>query len=190
MHSVKDDLDYFNGFGGFTRDGREYVLSLEEDNRPPAPWINVISNPGFGFSVSETGAGSTWAFNSRENKITPWSNDPVCDQASEAIYIRDNTTGNIITPMSLGRSDRGGYMVRHGFGYSVFHHDEGGLKQELTGLATRKPGFLRRATLPTCVPDGRSRVSFRITETWFPRHGRMSRPCPPYSSGAGACPVV
>lgn len=137
MHSVKDDLDYFNGFGGFTRDGREYVLSLEEGNRPPAPWINVISNPGFGFSVSETGAGSTWAFNSRENKITPWSNDPVCDQSSEAIYIRDNTTGNIITPMSLGRSDRGGYKVRHGFGYSVFHHDEGGLKQELRVFTPR-----------------------------------------------------
>lgn len=131
MQDNKADLEFFNGFGGFSRDRREYTLLLDSDNQPPAPWINVISNPGFGFSVSETGAGSTWAFNSRENKITPWSNDPVCDKASEAIYIRDNTTGNVITPMSLGRSDRGSYRVRHGFGYSVFHHDEGGLRQEI-----------------------------------------------------------
>ena len=131
MQNSMDELEFFNGFGGFAEDGREYVMHLGGDNRPPAPWINVIANPLFGFSVSETGAGSTWAFNSRENKITPWSNDPVCDQASEAIYIRDNMTGNLMTPMSLGRADRGVYRVRHGFGYSVFHHDEGGLKQEL-----------------------------------------------------------
>ena len=131
MLNSKVDLAFFNDFGGFARDGREYVLLLDGDNQPPAPWINVIANPNFGFSISETGAGSTWAFNSRENKITPWSNDPVCDKASESIYIRDNMTGNVMTPMSLGRTDRGSYRVRHGFGYSVFNHEEGGLKQEL-----------------------------------------------------------
>jgi cellobiose phosphorylase len=131
VQNNRDDLEFFNDFGGFAGDGREYVLLLNGDNRPPAPWINVIANPKFGFSISETGAGSTWAYNSRENKITPWSNDPVCDHASEAIYIRDNMTGNMMTPMSLGRVDRGGYRVRHGFGYSVFYHEEGGLKQEL-----------------------------------------------------------
>lgn len=131
MQDSKADLEFFNHFGGFALDGREYVLLLDEGNQPPAPWINVIANPNFGFSISETGAGSTWAYNSRENKITPWSNDPVCDKASESIYIRDNMTGNVMTPMSLGRTDRGGYRVRHGFGYSVFCHEEGGLRQEL-----------------------------------------------------------
>ena len=138
MQSNTADLAFFNDFGGFSQDGREYILHLNGDNRPPAPWINVIANPKFGFSVSETGAGSTWAFNSRENKVTPWSNDPVCDKASESIYIRDNVTGNIMTPMSLGRTDRGNYKVRHGFGYSVFHHEEGGLKQELRVFASSK----------------------------------------------------
>lgn len=124
--------EFFNGFGGFVSDGKEYQILLEGNQRPPAPWINVIANQNFGFQISESGAGFTWSNNSRENKITPWSNDPVCDKASEAIYILDEVTGDIITPISLGRTDKGNYIVRHGFGYSKFMHEEKELKQELT----------------------------------------------------------
>ncbi|MFT4146623.1 MAG: hypothetical protein QM644_19440 [Mobilitalea sp.] len=124
--------EFFNGFGGFVADGKEYQILLEGNQRPPAPWINVIANKNFGFQISESGAGFTWSNNSRENKITPWSNDPVCDKASEAIYILDEVTGDIITPISLGRTDKGNYIVRHGFGYSKFLHEETELKQELT----------------------------------------------------------
>jgi cellobiose phosphorylase len=124
--------EFFNGFGGFANEGREYEILLEGNNRPPVPWINVISNESFGFQISESGAGFTWSINSRENKITPWSNDPVSDRASEAIYILDEMTGEVITPMSLGRSDRGIYRVRHGFGYSRFLHEEALIGQELT----------------------------------------------------------
>lgn len=124
--------EFFNGFGGFIKEGREYEILLEGDNKPPVPWINVIANKSFGFQISESGAGFTWARNSRENKITPWSNDPVSDRASEAIYLLDETTGSVMTPMSLGRSDRGTYLVRHGIGYSVFLHEEENLSQELT----------------------------------------------------------
>ncbi len=123
---------FFNGFGGFIEDGREYEIVLEGENRPPAPWINVAANKNFGFQISESGAGFTWAFNSRENKITPWSNDPVSDKASEAIYILDEVTGGLMTPASLGRMDRGKYLVRHGFGYSKFLHEEEGVHSELT----------------------------------------------------------
>ncbi|MDD3572395.1 MAG: hypothetical protein PHP07_05560 [Eubacteriales bacterium] len=130
MPDAKADLEFFNGFGGFARNGSEYEIILEGNNRPPAPWINVIANRNFGFTVSETGAGHTWAFNSRENKITPWSNDPVSDPAAEVIYIRDNMTGRVMSTASLGRSD-GVYRVRHGFGYSVFSREEGGLAQKL-----------------------------------------------------------
>lgn len=126
------NCEFFNGFGGFVDDGREYVIILNDDIRPPAPWINVIANKDFGFHISETGAGMTWAVNSRENKITDWSNDPVSDKAGEAIYIKDEITGKIFTPVSLGRKNRGPYRVRHGFGYSVFHHDEEDIRQELT----------------------------------------------------------
>lgn len=112
-------------------DGREYEILLDGDRRPPAPWINVISNGNFGFHVSESGAGYTWFGNSRENKLSPWSNDPVIDPATEAIYILDELTGKVMTPVSLGRTDRGVYRVRHGFGYSKFFHTEEDLEQEL-----------------------------------------------------------
>jgi cellobiose phosphorylase len=124
--------EFFNEFGGFINDGKEYEIFLEGNNKPPAPWINVIANKNFGFHVSETGAGYTWGYNSRENKITPWSNDPVSDKANEAIFIKDDVSGKVMTPTSLGRSDRGTYIVRHGFGYSKFHHKEENLKLELT----------------------------------------------------------
>ena len=124
--------EFFNGFGGFVADGREYKIFLRDDNKPPAPWINIISNKNFGFLISESGAGQTWAGNSRENKITPWSNDPVSDIASEAIYIRDEITGTLVTPTPLGRKGHGEYLVRHGFGYSVFSHEEEQVETELT----------------------------------------------------------
>ncbi len=127
-----ESYEFFNGFGAFACEGREYEILLEGDNRPPAPWINVVSNKSFGFQISESGAGFTWSINSRENKLTPWSNDPVSDSASEAIYILDEITGEVMTPMSLGRSDRGTYRVRHGFGYSRFLHEESLVDQELT----------------------------------------------------------
>jgi cellobiose phosphorylase len=95
-------MEFFNGFGGFIKEGKEYEILLEGTNRPPAPWINVIANKSFGFQISEAGAGFTWSMNSRENKLTSWSNDPVTDKASEAIYILDEVSGEVMTPVSLG----------------------------------------------------------------------------------------
>ncbi len=132
MESGADRMyEYFNGYGGFIKDGTEYEIRLENGIKPPVPWINVIANKNFGFHISESGAGFTWAYNSRENKITPWSNDPVSDPATEIIYIIDEITGDIMTPVSLGRTDRGTYLARHGFGYSTFLHEEKEIKQEL-----------------------------------------------------------
>lgn len=128
----RENYEFDNSYGKFISEGREYEILLEGNNKPPAPWINVVSNKSFGFQISESGAGFTWSINSRENKLTPWSNDPVSDRASEAIYILDEVTGEIMTPMSLGRSDRGIYLVRHGFGYSRFLHEEALIDQELT----------------------------------------------------------
>lgn len=126
------DYEFYNGFGGFIAEGKEYEILLEGNNKPPAPWINVIANRNFGFTISESGAGFTWSSNSRENKITPWSNDPVSDRPSEVIYILDEITGEIITPVSLGKTDRGTYLVRHGFGYTKFLHEEQEIGLELT----------------------------------------------------------
>jgi len=128
-------LEYFNGLGGFAADGREYEMWLGTGRKTPAPWINVIAGESFGFHVSETGAGYTWAVNSRENKLTSWSNDPTLDPASEAVYIKDHENGAVTSPASL-RPGRGqGYQVRHGFGYSVFSHAELEIEQSMTLFA-------------------------------------------------------
>lgn len=120
-------LEFFNGLGGFDRDGREYVTILGPGQITPAPWLNVIANPGFGFQVSAEGSGYTWAENSRENRLTPWSNDPVRDPAAEVLYIRDEASGEIWTPTAQPIRDAGVYTARHGFGYSSFAHEADGL---------------------------------------------------------------
>jgi len=121
-------LEFFNGLGGFAAEAREYVVVLDEDQRTPAPWINVIANPQFGFQVSADGPGSTWSLNAQQNQITPWSNDPVRDPPSEAIYIRDEDSGALwsATPLPI-REPSYHYVVRHGFGYSRFEHTSHGI---------------------------------------------------------------
>ncbi len=117
------DLEFFNGLGGFARDGQEYVTVLGPGQSTPAPWINVIANPAFGFHTGAEGGGYTWSVNSRENQITPWSNDPVSDRQGEAFYFRDDDTGDLWTPTALPiRNLAATYVARHGRGYSRFTH--------------------------------------------------------------------
>jgi cyclic beta-1,2-glucan synthetase len=115
-------LSFFNGLGGFAEGGREYVTVLGEGQWTPVPWINVIANPDFGFTVSESGSGFTWARNSRENRLTPWSNDPVNDPPGEVLYVRDEESGVVWTPTPLPIRETTPYVIRHGQGYSRFEH--------------------------------------------------------------------
>ncbi|MEI6132550.1 MAG: glucoamylase family protein [Bacillota bacterium] len=124
-------LTYFNGIGGFNLEGREYIMKLEEGQNTPTPWVNVIANPKFGFIVSESGSGYSWAENSRENKLSPWSNDPVGDSPGEIIYISDAINGEVWTPTALPIRDSETYVARHGFGYSSFKHNSHGIDQRL-----------------------------------------------------------
>ena len=143
------DLEFFNGLGGFTRDGREYVTVLGEKQWTPAPWINVVANQGFGFQVSESGSGYTWAANSRENKLTPWSNDPVSDTPGEVFYVRDLDSGLIWGPTCLPiREDARPYLVRHGQGYSRFEHTSHGISLDLVQFVPlHDPVKISRLTL-------------------------------------------
>jgi len=130
------ELSFFNGLGGFHQGGREYVTLLGAEQWTPAPWANVIANEvDFGFQVTETGGGYTWSINSRENRLTAWSNDPVSDPPGEIIYLRDEDTGTIWSATPLPIREKEPYMIRHGQGYSVFEHTSHGLSQELLVFA-------------------------------------------------------
>jgi len=125
------DLIFDNGLGGFTRDGHEYVITLQPGQMTPAPWVNVLANPFFGTVVSESGSAYTWVENAHEFRLTPWSDDPVADPTGEAIYIRDDQTGQFWSPTPLPARGATPYVIRHGFGYTVYEHTEFGVASEL-----------------------------------------------------------
>jgi cyclic beta-1,2-glucan synthetase len=161
------ELEYFNGLGGFANDGHEYVTVLGPGQRTPAPWINVIANPDFGFQVSADGGGYTWSVSSREHQITPWSNDPVSDQSSQALFVRDEETGEVWSPTAKPiRDESATYVARHGFGYSRFQHVSRGLALELLEyVAPEDPIRISRLTIRN-VSSRRRRLSVTAYVEW------------------------
>ncbi len=161
---ARPELEFFNGLGGFTPDGKTYVTMLGEGQWTPAPWINVVSNGAFGFQVSESGAGYTWSINSRENQLTPWSNDPVGDPPGEVFYVRDEETGAVWGPTALPiREEESTYLVRHAPGYSRFEHASHGIGLDLLQLVpVDDPIKLARLTL-----ENRSGRSRRLSVTAY-----------------------
>ncbi len=132
-----EPLHYDNGYGGFSNDGREYVIRVSPDGRggqrrPPLPWVNVIANEKAGFLITESGAGYTWAGNSRLNRLSAWHNDPVIDPHSEVLWIRNEEARRFWSPLPGPTPAPNNYIVRHGFGYTTFEHESHGLAQETT----------------------------------------------------------
>ena len=130
--AARTDLLFNNGLGGFTPDGREYVIRLGPGQVTPAPWSNVLANPSFGTVISEAGHAYTWSENAHQFRLTPWNNDPVSDSSGEAFYLRDEESGQFWSPTPLPCRGAAPYMTRHGFGYSIFEHNEDGIGSELT----------------------------------------------------------
>jgi cyclic beta-1,2-glucan synthetase len=130
-------LQFDNSLGGFSADGREYVIHLRDGQTTPAPWCNVLANAGFGSVVSESAPGYTWFENAHTFRLTPWHNDPVADVSGEAFYLRDEDSGEVWSPMALPRRGRGDYRTRHGFGYSVYWHEQDGIASELWVFVAR-----------------------------------------------------
>ena len=128
---TRRDLILANGLGGFTPDGREYVIALAPGEVTPAPWVNVLANPHFGTIVSESGGAYSWSENAHEFRLTPLHNDPVSDDSGEALYLRDEETGEFWSPTPLPARAGAPYVTRHGFGYSVFEHLSHGIRSEL-----------------------------------------------------------
>lgn len=129
---VPEDLLFFNSSGGFSPDGREYITIVDNKNRTPVPWVNVIANPTFGTVISESGQAYTWMDNAHEMRLTPWNNDPVSDKGGEVFYIRDEDAGHYWSATPLPRGGESTYITRHGFGYSVFEHSEDGIHSEMS----------------------------------------------------------
>jgi cyclic beta-1,2-glucan synthetase len=161
------DLALRNGLGGFAAEGREYVTVLGAGQWTPAPWLNVIANSELGFQVSEAGAGYTWSANSRQNKLTPWSNDPVSDTPGETFYVRDEDSGLIWGPTLLPiREQSWPYVIRHGQGYSRFEHSSHGIALSLLQLVpVRDSVKLSRLTVEN-QSSRRRRLSVTAYAEW------------------------
>ena len=157
-----------NGIGGFTPDGREYVIVLDGDRETPLPWSNVLANPEFGTVLSASGAAFTWAGNSRENRLTPFANDPLTDPTGEAIFIRDENDGSVwgSTPGPLSRAaDSGRWVVRHAAGFSRFQTNIDGLEQDLTiAVAPEDPVKVSLLTLTNTSSAARRLSVFGYVE--------------------------
>ncbi|NNM51658.1 MAG: cyclic beta 1-2 glucan synthetase, partial [Pseudomonadales bacterium] len=127
----RKDLILSNDLGGFSADGREYVITTTAAKMTPLPWVNVLANPHFGTVVTESGLAYTWAENAHEFRLTPCSDDPVGASGGEAIYLRDEESGHFWSPTPQPCGGSMPYVTRHGFGYSVFEHTSGGIHSEL-----------------------------------------------------------
>ncbi|AFQ44502.1 GH36-type glycosyl hydrolase domain-containing protein [Desulfosporosinus meridiei] len=159
IEETGNSLNFANGYGGFSEDGKEYIIELQDDMNTPLPWINVIANSSFGFQVSEVGAGYTWSRNSREYKLTPWSNDPILDPVGEALFLTDEETGESWSVTASPKRDAGVYKIRHGQGYSIFEHCSRGLKQTLNlFVPIDKPVKIVELTLGN-ISDGEIKLS-------------------------------
>ncbi|MEP6926364.1 MAG: glucoamylase family protein [Ginsengibacter sp.] len=130
--TLPEGLQFFNGIGGFSQDGKEYIITTTAGKPTPAPWINVLANPNFGSIISESGQSYTWLENAHEFRLTPWNNDPVCDLAGEVFYIRDEESGRWWSPTPLPGRSKSAYVTKHGFGYSIFQHSEDSIYSELS----------------------------------------------------------
>lgn len=138
--ATPSNLQFFNGTGGFSANGREYVIYTHPGKLTPVPWCNVIANEELGTVISESGQAYTWRENAHEYRLTPWNNNPVGDLEGECYYLRDEESGKFWSPAPLPTRGKTPYITKHGFGYSIFEHSEDGIHSEMTVFIDRKSG--------------------------------------------------
>ena len=173
-----EGLDCWNGYGGFSGDGREYVVRLRGGEATPQPWINVISNEAFGFHVAAEGAAFTWARNSRDYQLTPWTNDPVINRPGEAIFIRDMDSGAVLSPYAaLSRRRSVMFETRHGLGYSIFRSTQDEIEIEVGQAVHRQaPVKYLRLRLKNQGTEARSLKVYAYAEWVLGNHRAKSAP--------------
>jgi len=157
------ELEFDNGYGGYDKARREYFIRLETGRPTPAPWCNVLANPDFGVLIGSGGSQCTWAGNSSENRITPWLNDPVAESSGEVLFLRDEETGEVWSPMPGPAASDDPGRLRHGLGYSVFELAGKGLSQTVEiHVDPRHPVKICRLTLTNQTSWTR-----RVTATYY-----------------------
>ena len=166
-HAAAEPIERSNGIGGFSADGREYVIDLLPGETTPAPWSNVIANAEFGTVLSESSLGYTWGENAHEYRLTPWHNDPVVDSCGEAFFLRDEETGQIWSPTPLPRRGSTPYRTRHGFGYSVYEHVEHGIASELWVFVDRDEAIKFSVLKLHSLDDRHRRISVTGYVEWI-----------------------
>ncbi|MBN2371498.1 MAG: DUF3131 domain-containing protein [Vicinamibacteria bacterium] len=181
-----------NGFGGFADNGRDYAIVLEGDQETPLPWANVIANPSFGTVVTASGSAYTWSENSRENRLTPFANDPVTDPTAEALYIRDDETGETWspTPGALLRTPASGrFLIRHGAGLSRFARATHGVRHDLDVFVESKDPVKFSLLTLTNESGGPRRLSVIAYNEWIlgpPRAGQQAHVVTDLDASTGA----
>ncbi|MDP2619785.1 MAG: glucoamylase family protein [Hyphomicrobiales bacterium] len=158
-----ENLVFDNSLGGFTPEEGDYAIHLEGGRVTPAPWCNVLANESFGSIVSEAGLGFSWCINSGEHRLTPWSNDPVVDPQTEALYLRDEETAGIWTLTPLPAGGNAPCQVRHRAGATTWQRNEEGLEQRLT-VFVPPDAPVKLALLTLSNPGDRGR---RFTATYY-----------------------
>ncbi|MFT4016541.1 MAG: glucoamylase family protein [Agriterribacter sp.] len=138
--SMPKDLQCFNGIGGFSHNGKEYIIFTSPEKLTPVPWSNIIANEAFGTVISESGQAYSWLENAHEYRLTPWNNNPVGDLEGECYYLRDEESGKFWSPAPLPTRSKTAYITRHGFGYSIFEHSEDGIYSTMTVFVDRESG--------------------------------------------------
>lgn len=171
-------LEFANGHGGFTDGGRTYRIDLDSKRHTPAPWVNVIANPSFGFMVSADGGGYAWSVNSQQNALTPWPNDPVSDTPHDIIYLRDSDSGALWSATALPiRVDSARYRIVHGKGWTRFHTDAHGIELELVQcVPTADPLKLSRLRLRNRSGRQRRLSVTGYVEWMLGANGRVTAP--------------
>ena len=126
----KEKLKYFNEYGGFSEDGKEYIIKQTTENKLPTVWSHILANEKFGTLITNNLGGYTWNKNSRLNRLTAWNNNSIEDIPSEIIYIKDKDSNKIWSLGCNPTPDENDYYITYGFGYTELFHSSYGITQK------------------------------------------------------------
>ena len=132
VYPLKEEkLLFDNSYGGFSLDGKEYMIYKNNENKLPSVWCNILANSLFGTIVTDNLGGYIWSKNSRLNRLTAWNNDRVIDLPSEIFYIKDENNKEVWTLNSGVIPNNNYYYITHGFGYTNMKNSNDNIKQEV-----------------------------------------------------------